>query len=223
VLDVYDFRRFVSGGLVVVGLAVFAAAPDVRAEEPAPAHGAAAGAPGGHAAPMKLNWTDFSDRHVPPVAALFVNFLVLFGLLVGFGRKPLRGFLAERRKKVEEEVDQAFEEKVRAEGKLRGVVLRTKNIEEELAQLREDLLKVGQDERDRLIADAGARAEKIRKEAEASAVEAERGAQRALRARMIEQALAGAQQTLQGKLGAADQSRLAEEFVRRLPQGAQAK
>jgi F-type H+-transporting ATPase subunit b len=225
VFEVYDFRRFATGGLVVVALAVFAAAPGARAEEGAAGHeGAAAEHGGGHEGPLQLNWTDFSNRHTPPIVALFINSIILFGLLVYYGRKPMRGYLAERRRKVEEEVDQAFEDKVRAEGKLRGVVLRTKNIDEELAQLREDLLKVGQDERDRLIADAGARAEKIRKEAEATAAEAERGAQRALRAKMIEEALAGARQALQAKLGTADQSRLAEEFVRRLPsQGAQAK
>ncbi|MBI5502289.1 MAG: ATP synthase F0 subunit B [Deltaproteobacteria bacterium] len=222
---VHGFPRFATWFLLVAALS-FLPAPAVAETHAAEGHPAAAEGHGaGHADPhLKLNWVGFGDRHTPAVIALIINSAILFGLLIHFGKAPVKGFLLERRKKVEEEVDQAFEEKVRAEGKLRGVVLRTKNLDEELAHLKEDLLRVGHDERDRLIADAGARAEKIRKDADAAAREIERAAARELRARMVEQALEAAGKSLRERLGPADQSRLAEEFVRRLPaEGGQAR
>lgn len=206
---------------VVVAVLLLASvpAPAEEAGGAAVAEGEAHG--GAHAAPQ-LNWVDFADRHTAPVVALVVNFVVLVWLLVHFGRAPLAAYLADRRRKVEEEIDQAYEEKVRAEGKLRGVLLRTRNLDEELAHLQDDLTKVGQDERDRTMADAEARADRIRREAAAQAAEAERQAGRELRRRMVERALAEAQQTLRERLAPADQVRLADEFLQRLPsQGAQ--
>jgi F-type H+-transporting ATPase subunit b len=209
---VHNGHRF--GSCIVVCAALLLASAPAWAEE-AGGHAAAAGGEA-HAGPQ-LNWTDFANRHTAPVVALVVNFVVLMWLLVHFGRAPLTTYLADRRRKVEEEIDQAYEEKVRAEGKLRGVLLRTKNLEEELAHLREDLTKVGQDERDRTVVEAGVRADRIRREAEAQAVEAERQAGRELRGRMVEQALEGARRALRDGLAPADQARLADEFVRRLP------
>ncbi|MBI5485879.1 MAG: ATP synthase F0 subunit B [Deltaproteobacteria bacterium] len=224
----HGFPRFATWLLLVAGLSFLPAlaAAEATGTHAAQGHAAAAEGHGGaHADPhLKLNWVGFGDRHTPAIIALIINSALLFWLLVHFGKAPVKGFLVERRKKVEEEVDQAFEEKVRAEGKLRGVVLRTKNLDEELAQLKEDLLRVGHDERDRLIADAGARAEKIRKDADAAAREIERAAARELRAQMVEQAMDAAGKSLRERLGPADQTRLADDFVRRLPaQGVQAR
>jgi F-type H+-transporting ATPase subunit b len=213
---------------LLLGAALLLAAPAASAEASATeggGHAAAAGGGGhggGHATEMKLNWLDFSDRHTAPVVALVVNFALLLWLLIHFGRRPVREYLTGRRRKVEEEIGQADEEKVRAEGRLRGAVTRTKHLEDELQHLRDDVIKVGNDERDRMIADAGARADKFRREAEAQAVELERQAAREMRVQMVEQALDAARHTLQERLSPADQGRLADEFLRRLPsQGAE--
>ncbi|MBN1770129.1 MAG: ATP synthase F0 subunit B [Deltaproteobacteria bacterium] len=211
-------HRFV-GFVTVLGAAlVLAAAAPAAASEPAAAAGehAAAGHGDAHHPPLRLNWTDFSNRHTAPVVALFVNFVLLLGLLIYFGREPLRQFLLERRRKVQEDVDGAWEEKLRSEGKLQGLETRSRHIDDELKTLRDDLLRIGYDERDRLLTDARARAEKIRGEADAVAREEERRAQVELRRRIVEQALGDARTSLRERLGPADQSRIAEEFLKRL-------
>jgi len=217
-------QRWIGFGLLL-GTALLFAAPAAAAEAPATeggGHVAAAGHGGGHETEMKLNWLDFSDRHTAPVVALVVNFALLLWLLIHFGRRPVRDYLVARRRKVEEEIGQADEEKVRAEGRLRGAITRTKHLEDELQHLRDDVIKVGNDERDRMVADAGVRADKFRREAAAQAVELERQAAREMRVKMVEEALDGARQTLQERLSPADQGRLADEFLRRLPsQGAE--
>lgn len=194
------------------GLAPAAAA--ASSSEGAPVVGEAGGRDGGHhEAEPKLNWFDISDRHTVAIVGIVANFAILVTLLVVFGRKPIRRMLADRSRKVEEEIDGALEEKLRAEGRLQGVLARTKNLDEELMLLREDLLRVGHDERDRLVADAGARAEKIRRESEFAAVEEERRAVRELRAKVVERAVDGARRALREKLSAADQARLADGFL----------
>lgn len=185
------------------------------------------GAPSGHAeaghaeahGDESLNWTDFSNRVTAPVAALVINFVLLVWLLVRFGQKPMGEFLEERRRTVSEEVDAALEEKLVADGRLAGVRLRSKNIEEELMHLREDLLRVGFDERDRLVADAGARAEKIRKEAAFAAAEEERRLAQEMRTRAVAQAVEAARARLRAKLTPADQRRIADAFAARIEQG----
>jgi len=166
-----------------------------------------------HGAPT-LNWFDFTNRHTAPVLALVINFAIVVCVLALVGRWRLRDFLSERQRKVQEEVDAAWEEKLRSEGKLRGLEARAAHLDEELQTLREDLLRIGHDERERLLRDARERAEKIRREAEAAAREAERRALAEIRRRIVDRALEEARASLRQRLTAADHSRLAEEFLR---------
>jgi len=208
---------------LLLGAMLLLAAPAASAAVPAGeggGHAAAAGGEtaGGHEeAELQLNWVDFANRHTAPVVALVVNFVLLLWLLVHFGRRPVREYLAGRRRKVEEEIDQAYEEKVRAEGRLRGAITRAKHLEDELQHLRADVIRVMNDERDRMIADAGVRGDKFRREAEAQSAELERQAAHDIRVRIVEQALEAARRTLQERLSPADQGRLADDFLRRLP------
>lgn len=212
-------HRFVGFVTVLGALLASLTAVPAAASEPTAAgeHAGAEHGEGQHHQALKLNWVDFADRHTPPVLALVINFGVLLGLLIYFGRQPMRGFLGERRRKVQDEVDSAWEEKLRSEGKLQGLESRARHLDDELKTLHDDLLRIGLDERDRLLGDAQARAEKIRREAEVGAREEERRARSELRRRIVEQALGEAQAALQQRLGPADQSRLAEEFLKRLP------
>ena len=213
-------------GLLLGATWLFAASA-ASAEAPAPeggGHAATAGGEhgGGHDQEMAINWFDWMNRENPPIIAHVINFVLLLWLLIHFGRPQVRGYLVGRRRKVEEEIDQAYEEKVRAEGRLRGAITRVKHLEDELQHLRDDVIKVGNDERDRMIADAGVRADKFRREAESQATELERQAAHEMRVKMVEQALDAARRTLQERLSPADHGRLADEFLQRLPsQGAE--
>lgn len=209
--------RFV-GFVAVLGVAAAVAAPAwaSEADAAAEAHGAGGGE-GQHHDVRAINWVNFADPRAVPVLALVINFGILVWLLVFLGRPRLRNFLSERQRKVQEDVDAAWEEKLRSEGKLRGLEARAAHLDEELKTLREDLMRIGYDERERLLKDARERAEKIRREAEAAAREEERRARAELRRRIVEQALEDARTTLRQRLTPADQSRLAEEFLKRLP------
>lgn len=210
-------------GPIVAFIWMLAAAPAVAgaAEE-----GRTAGATGAEAAQAEghgdepINWHDFTNRKTAPILALLANFAILLGILVYFGRKPMKVFLDERRDTLMKDMDEAQAAKVAAEGRLYGFDVREKKLDEETAHLREDLLRIGYDERDRIVADAGARAEKIRREAELVAAEEQRRAQREVRAKVVEAALAEAERELRERLAAADQTRLAEEFVRRIEEDA---
>ncbi len=170
----------------------------------------AAGATGAHPA---INWHDFTDRKTAPIAALVFNAGVLLWLFVRFGRRPVGSFLDNRRANVLKEMDEAQELKLAAEGRVLGYRDRAAQLDEETAHLREDLLRIGHDERDKIVADAAVRAEKIRKEADFVAAEQARLAAMEVRAAVVEAALAEAERSLREGLRPDDHARLAERFL----------
>lgn len=180
-------------------------------------HGEAAA--GEHHEHLAINWVDFTHPKTPPIIAVALNFAILLFALVYFTRKPLADYLAERQGRLSKELDDAQIEAIGAEGKLRGAEMRARALDEELTHLRQDLLAVGMDERDRLVADAGVRAEKIRREAEAQVAEERRRAMVEERARAVETAVAEARRTLREKLSPQDHRRLADGFAKAIEEG----
>jgi F-type H+-transporting ATPase subunit b len=202
-------------------LAVFTPAASSASEAAAAGHEAAAeGAHGGgHHEALEINWYHFGNRETAPILAVVINFLVLAWILVRFGKEPVKNFLVDRRTTMLEKIDEAAIAKGKAEGRLHGYQRRMKALDEEIGHLREDMLHVGHDERDRIVSDAGARAEKIRKEAEFVAAEEQRRVRAELKAKIVESAIDGARTSMREKLNAADHARLADAVTKQIEEG----
>ncbi|MFA5028770.1 MAG: F0F1 ATP synthase subunit B [Candidatus Methylomirabilota bacterium] len=145
-----------------------------------------------------------------------VNFLILILLLSKFLWKPLTAFLEARAAGIRESLAEAAaarEAAARAEEAHQAQLLVDRR---EAAQLREQVQREVEAERQRLL--AASRAETQRMVAEArSAIETEtRRAREALRAETVELSLAVAERLLGRALTAEDQQRLAAEFIRAL-------
>ena len=181
--------------------------------------------------PTAINWADFNylaseqeyvaEHHVapgPPVLALVVNFALLLALLYLIARKPLSAFLQSRSDKVRDGLVEAQRLLEEANERLADYSARLERMDEEMSRLREEFIAAGVAERDRLVAEAGAKGERMRRDADVRLRQEFAHLREELRVETIEKAVAAATEALARQIGDADQRRLADEYAGRLEQ-----
>ena len=92
---------------------------------------------GEHAAP-EVNWFTWEAGLPPPMLASLLNFGIWLGLLVFLGRKPLASFLANRRRGIEDGLDEARRLEDAAQKKYDEYSERIENLDSEVEKLRAD-------------------------------------------------------------------------------------
>jgi F-type H+-transporting ATPase subunit b len=148
----------------------------------------------------------------------WVNLILLVGALVYFARKPIANYLADRRSGIEGDLANAAQLLRDAEGRLAEWNARAARLESDVADIKRIARQSAEQEGARIVADAHAAAERIRRDA-ASAVEREGARARArLRDETAELAVAAAEAILKEQLQAADGDRLFDEFVAKIEQ-----
>ena len=171
------------------------------ADEAAEAHGAADAHGGGH------GW----DQQA--LIASFVNFAILLGLFVYLFSGKLKSFLVERRAEVAKQLEEAARLKAEAEVKHKEYTERLARLDQELAQIKRDLVEAGKQERDRIIADAEHKAARMRREAEFIIEQHAKQLRVDLTNEAAEAAVAAAEQLLLRATTTYDQQRLAQEYL----------
>jgi F-type H+-transporting ATPase subunit b len=106
--------------------------------------------------------------------------------------------------------------KSEAEAKFAEYSKRIETMDEELARVREDMRKAGQGERDRLVKDASEKAERMHAEARFLVEQQMKQLKEELTREAIEAAIVAAETILRERTSAADQQRLAEEYLTKL-------
>jgi F-type H+-transporting ATPase subunit b len=186
-------------------------------------HGQAAeghGGEGGHGA-MPTGWD--GCVHVwgqTPFVASVVNFGVLLAVLVAIGRKPLLNYLKERRVAVEEGLTEAERMKKEAQAKYDEYTSRLEQLDKELEQLRHEMIKAGEAERDRIVAEAEEKAARMRRDTEFVIEQQMKQLREDLKREAVEAAIQSATETLRNKATSADQERLAQQYLESLRQEA---
>jgi len=146
----------------------------------------------------------------------WLNLLLMAGVLVYFARKPVSAFLGERRARIERDLQGAEQVLRDAEGRLAEWRDRAARLEGDVAEIKRVAREAAQQDGARIVAEARAVAERIRRDA-ASAVEREGArARERLRHETAERAVAAAERVLREKIQAADEGRLFDEFVERV-------
>ena len=185
----------------VAAVAVALCVPVIAlADEAAEAHGAA-DAHGGH------GW----DQQA--LIASIVNFAILLGLFVYLFSGKLKSFLVERRAEVSKQLEEAARLKAEAEVKHKEYTERLARLDQELAQIKADLIAAGKQERDRIIADAEQKAARMRREAEFIIEQHAKQLRVDLTNEAAEAAVAAAEQLLLRATTTYDQQRLAQEYL----------
>ncbi|UJR81921.1 ATP synthase F0 subunit B [Sandaracinus amylolyticus] len=142
-----------------------------------------------------------------------VNFALLLLVLFLLMRKSLPEFLRNRRASVVEGMEEAKRVKEEAETKYKEYSARIDNLDAELDRLREEMRRAGMDERDRIVADASKRAEKMRDEARFLIEQQMKQLREDLTREAIEAAVAAAESMLVQSTNAQDQERLAKDYL----------
>lgn len=142
-----------------------------------------------------------------------LNFLVLVGLIYVGLRKPLESFLATRRASVVDGMEEARRVKAAAEAKDAEYTARIANLDAELEGLREDMRRGGLLERDRIVAEASKRAEKMHEDARFLIEQQLKQLREDLTKEAVEAAVRAADETLRKAITSHDQERLAQQYL----------
>jgi F-type H+-transporting ATPase subunit b len=200
--------------LLVWSLVALAPTGVVRAqhgEEAAPSDAHA----GGHGEALTLNSLLHSE-HVGELYGSVFNFLILFGIFFWVIKTKVNPQLAAKRQAMQEAMAEAARLKAEAEAKQREFQSRLDRLDDELGAIRADMVKAGEAERDRIVAEAEKKAARIRKDADFVIAQRFKQLRDDLTKEAVESAIVAADAVLREKAGAADQTRLADVYLTRL-------
>lgn len=147
-----------------------------------------------------------------------VNFALLIGALIYFARKPVQAYFADRRRAIGDELERSAELQRQAEERHARWQRKLVDLERELEEIRRLGRERAEAEREQILADARAGAERIARTAR-SAIDMElRRARESLREEASQLAVELASGLLRDQVTDADRDRLLDEFIARVEQ-----
>ena len=159
---------------------------------------------------------DASDRSVGVLQDFIwpaLNLVILIAALVYFARKPLRAYFAKRRSGIQDELQSAADQLATAETIYAKWQRRMIDLEGELDEIRATSRQRAEAERERIVEDARAAAERTRRDT-TTAIELElRRAREALREEAAQLAIEFAGERLSREVTEVDRDRLVDEFI----------
>ena len=145
-----------------------------------------------------------------------LNLALLVGVLVWFGRTPVRQFFTDRRHRVRQDLESSARLLAEAEARLAEWRGKLASLDAEIGAAHETSRRLAEAERERILAEARASAERIRRDAGTAVDQEVRRARAALRAEASDLAVELAERILRDELTGADRERLVAEFVERI-------
>lgn len=161
------------------------------------------GAHGGHA----RHWDMFQ------LSGSIVNFVLWLLVMYLLMRKSVPASLKARKEAVAGGIREAEVLSQKAQAKFDEYSAKMANIDAELQAIRDDMMRAGNEERDRILADASRRAQKMREEAVFLATQQVKQVREELLRGAVQNALTAAEAMLIKELGTEDQSRLGKEYL----------
>lgn len=154
-----------------------------------------------------------SGRKIWDNVMLWVNFGILVFLFIKFARKPLMDFLHSTRIKIKEDLDNVKESLKGAKTARDEEMAKTKDLESLLEDIRKSILEMGKREREEIIRQGQASAEKMILEAKEYATYRVARAKKKLSDDMVDRAMAIAEKGLMEGLSKEDHDQLIDQFV----------
>jgi F-type H+-transporting ATPase subunit b len=166
--------------------------------------------------PKPINWTDFSNAEQPPYVGVLINFVILMGIYYFAGRKPVAEGLKARRASIAKEIDEANRMRDEAEARAAKYQEKLKNLETEVKEAREAMRAAGEAERERIVREAEEKAARMEKEARFLVEQEMKQMRVEIMREAVEMATGAAEELLKKRITAADQERLAEDYLAEL-------
>ena len=148
-----------------------------------------------------------------PFAATLVNAAVLFWVLYRFGKKPVVEGLAQRKKSILAGMEEASRMKSEAARRLGEYEAKLERIDDEIERVRREMKQAGEAEHARVIAEARERHARMERDARLLVVQEIEAAHARLLQETVDAAVKSAETILAEHATAADQQRLADEYV----------
>jgi len=145
-----------------------------------------------------------------------VNFIILLAILFKFLRTPLKGYLEKRHNQVREELEKARELSAAADAAYKRAQVRLENLENEVKEIREQMLHEVAEEKTRLMEEAEKKAELMRAQAEQALNEEINQIKKRLKEEISIEALEMAEKLIQKTMTSEDQKRLVNLYIQRL-------
>jgi F-type H+-transporting ATPase subunit b len=162
--------------------------------------------------PAPINWTEFGKEN-PPYIAMLINFGILVAAYYLLGKKPVAAALQGRRDTIAKEIDEAQRMRREAEVRAKTYQAKLEKLEEEMAMARTALVQAGEAERDRIVTEAEAKAERMRKDAEFLVEQELKQIRHDLLRDTVDAAVTAAEELLRKRVTQADHERLAEDYL----------
>lgn len=146
----------------------------------------------------------------------FVNFGILAGILFYFLRKPVSQALSDRSADIRRELEEARQAKEDAEARYQEYKEKVANLEQEILRIRADFKEEGEKQRQRVLDEATAAVESIRKQAEATGDNEVKRAQQQLRDEVAELAVELAEKLIAKAYTPEDQKKALAQTIDRV-------
>ncbi len=147
------------------------------------------------------------------VAWSLINFGIVVYILYRLLKEPLIAFFGKKRQEVEKGLADAETQAESAAQELAAMKTKTANVQEELDRITGLLEERGAGDREKIVAEAEARARQIVERAELDAQRRLREATKSLKDEVVEQALGLAQHRLSALITTQDQDRLVKSYL----------
>ena len=149
----------------------------------------------------------------PPFLANVANALMLLGILVVFGRKPIAEGLKHRKQRIVAGMDEAARMKAEAQAKLTEYEDRLKRLDTEVERIRAEMRDAAEAERRRILSEAKERRERMERDAHLLVEQELKAAHDVLVRETVNGALTSAEEILASRLTDADHDRLTAEYL----------
>ena len=149
-----------------------------------------------------------------------LNFVLILAVIFYFARKPMAEYLEQRRQGIQRNLEDSAKLLADAEAKLQDWNQRAGRLDAELAEIRETSRRIAEEEREAILAQARANAERIQHDARVAVDQELLRARRTLAAEAGELAIELAAQLISNQVTDEDQRRLFDEFLSEVEDGA---
>lgn len=142
-----------------------------------------------------------------------INFAILLFLLHKFARKPIANMLAAAAKNTKDTMDSAEEKLKEAEAKLADYEKKVANLEKEMAEMQERSMAAIEEEKKRMVKDAGEAAQKIEQQTQVRIEQDVLKAKMEVRHFLVEESIKLAEQLIAEKIDSKEQKALISNYA----------
>jgi F-type H+-transporting ATPase subunit b len=142
-----------------------------------------------------------------------INTVALIALLVYLLKKPLADFFAERRNKIERDLEEARGQRDKAERTIEEYKQKLAGMEAELEKMRVELKKSAEAEKDKVLANAERMSNAMVESARIAAEQELRNAKITLKNEAVDMAVQLAEALIREKINEDDRKRIVEDYL----------